>query len=289
MLRQRVLTAVALLVLLAVVLGSGSLLAFHLTLAVFFGAAVWEALRLFAVRRALPLAVIAAFLLPLLADRAPAEWQPLALLCVLIWALRFTPALKLGLPPAEGARGALFTIIYLLTLFGCFIAIAGLWQRSVAFMVSAMAIVWVADIGAYFAGRAFGRRKLAPSISPGKSWEGVAGGLVAVWLIAGAVAVAGSRAIDAAAAAAPDAGALALASTFPAQLLHGYGWPAWLLLMTLIVAASVVGDLFESMMKRRAGIKDSSQLLPGHGGVLDRIDALIPVMPLVLLLSARLS
>ncbi len=289
MLRQRVLTAVALLLLLAVVLGSGSLLAFHLTLAVFFGAAVWEALRLFAVRRALPLAVIAAVLLPLLADRAPAEWQPLALLCVLIWALRFAPALKFGLPPAEGARGALFTMIYLLALFGCFIAIAGLWQRSVAFMVSAMAIVWVADIGAYFAGRAFGRRKLAPSISPGKSWEGVAGGLVAVWLIAGAVAIAGSRAIDAAALAAPDAVTLALASTFPAQLLRGYGWPAWLLLMTLIVAASVVGDLFESMMKRRAAMKDSSQLLPGHGGVLDRIDALIPVMPLVLLLSARLS
>ena len=271
MLKQRVLTAIVLLALLAAVLGSGSLIAFHLTLAVFFGAAVWEALRLFNVRRAIPIAVVAAVLLPLLADRAPAEWLPLSLLCVLIWALRFAPALKVGLPTSEGARGSLFTTIYLLALFGCFIAIAGLFQRSVAFLVSAMAIVWIADIGAYFAGRAFGRRKLAPSISPGKSWEGVAGGLVAVWLLAGGAALS------------PQ-----LADTFPARLLQGYGWPLWLLLMTFIVAASVVGDLFESMMKRRAGMKDSSNLLPGHGGVLDRIDALIPVMPLVLLISARL-
>ena len=291
MLKQRVLTAIVLLALLAAVLGSGSLLAFHLTLAAFFGAAVWEALRLFSVKRALPMAAVAAALLPVLADRAPADWLPLSLLCVLVWALRFAPTLKLGLPPADGARGSLFTAIYLLVLFGCFIAIAGLFQRSVAFLVSAMAIVWVADIGAYFAGRAFGRRKLAPAISPGKSWEGVAGGLVAVWLLAGVIAVAGSRAIDAAALAstiAPNAWAVALAGTFPARLLHGLGWPLWLLLMAVIVAASVLGDLFESMMKRRAGVKDSSALLPGHGGVLDRIDALIPVMPLVLLISASL-
>ncbi len=290
MLKQRILTAIVLLALLAAVLGSGSLLAFYLTLAVFFGAAVWEALRLFNVKRAIPIAVVAAALLPALADRAPAEWLPLSLLCVLIWVLRFAPALKIGLPTSEGARGSLFTTIYLLALFGCFIAIAGLFQRSVVFLVSAMAIVWIADIGAYFAGRAFGHRKLAPSISPGKSWEGVVGGLLAVWLLAGVAAVAGSNAIDAAATAtaAPGPWVLALASTFPARLLHGLGWPLWLLLMTVIVAASVVGDLFESMMKRRAGMKDSSQLLPGHGGVLDRIDALIPVMPLVLLISARL-
>lgn len=269
MLRQRVVTAVVLLALLAAVLGSGSLLAFHLTLAVFFGAAVWEALRLFGVRAAVPLAVVAGVLLPLLADRAPAEWLPLAALCVLLWVLRFAPALRFGLPPSDGSRGLLFTVIYLIALFGCFIAIAGLWQRSVTFLISAMAIVWVADIGAYFAGRAFGRRKLAPSISPGKSWEGVAGGLLAVLVLA------------AAATQSP-----ALADSFPSVLLARFGWPAWVLMMTAFVAASVVGDLFESMMKRRAGMKDSSALLPGHGGVLDRIDALIPTMPLALLLSA---
>ncbi len=271
MLRQRVITAVVLLLLLAAVLGSGSLLAFHLTLALFFGAACWEALRLFGVRRALPLAVLAAVILPWLADRASGEWVPLAALCVMLWALRFVPALKVGLPPTAGARGSLFTVVYLIALLGCFVAIAGLWQRSVLFLVSAMAVVWIADIGAYFAGRAFGRHKLAPNISPGKTWEGVAGGMAAVLVLAALVAR-----------------LPALADSFPAQLLARFGWPLWALLMCVMVAASVVGDLFESMMKRRAGFKDSSALLPGHGGVLDRIDALIPTMPLAFLLAAQL-
>ncbi len=271
MLRQRVITAIVLLLLLAAVLGSGSLLAFHLTLALFFGAACWEALRLFGVRRALPLAVLAAVALPWLADRASGEWIPLAALCVMLWALRFLPALKFGLPPTTGARGSLFTVVYLIALLGCFVAIAALWQRSGLFLVSAMAVVWVADIGAYFAGRAFGRHKLAPNISPGKTWEGVAGGVAAVLLLA------------ALAARLP-----ALADSFPAQLLARFGWPLWALLMCVMVGASVVGDLFESMMKRRAGFKDSSALLPGHGGVLDRIDALIPTMPLAFLLAAQL-
>lgn len=269
MLRQRVITAISLLLLLAVVLGSGSALLFMLTLAVFFGAACWEALRLLSVRRAIPIAVLATLILIFLAGRATDEWIPLASLCVLLWALRFAPALKFGLPPTDGLRGALFTAVYLIALFGCFVAIAGLWSRSIVFMVSAMAIVWVADIGAYFAGRAFGRRKLAPTISPGKSWEGVAGGMLAV-LLASALASA------------------ALPQSFPAQLLAHYGAPVWALLLCVMVAASVVGDLFESMMKRRAGMKDSSGLLPGHGGVLDRIDALIPTMPLAFLLATQM-
>lgn len=272
MLRQRVLTAVVLLLVLAGVLGSGSLLAFYLTLAIFFGAACWESLRLFEVRLAVPLAVAAALLLPVMADRSPGDWTALATLCVLIWALRFAPALKFGLPPTGGPRGYLFAIVYLLALFGCFIAIAGLFQRSALFLISAMAIVWVADIGAYFAGRAFGRRKLAPGISPGKSWEGVAGGWLAVLLLAGVTTQ-----------------IPAMADSFTAMLQVRYGWPLWFVLMSLLVAASVVGDLFESLMKRRAGVKDSSALLPGHGGVLDRIDALVPVMPLAFLISAGMA
>ncbi len=270
MLRQRVLTAVLLLALLAVVLGSQSLMAFRLTLAVFFAAACWEGFRLLNLRLALPLGVVGGVVLLLMLADPARDWTSLALLCVLIWALRFAPALKFGLPHQEGVRGMLFAIVFFIALLGCFISIAELLQRSPGFLVSAMAIVWVADIGAYFAGRAFGKRKLAPSISPGKSWEGVLGGWLAVLVLGSAAALSPS-----------------FANTFPAMLQQQFGWLVWIALMTLLVAASVIGDLFESLMKRRAGMKDSSQLLPGHGGVLDRMDALVPVMPLALLLSAR--
>lgn len=270
MLRQRVLTAVALLALLAAVLSSGSMAAFRITLAVFFAAACWETFRLLDLNPALPFAAVGGVLLLTLVSGPRGDWTSFALLCVLIWALRFVPALKVGLPSQEGVRGKLFALVLFLTLLGCFVAIDVLFQRSPLFLVSAMAIVWVADIGAYFAGRAFGRRKLAPSISPGKSWEGVLGGWIAV------------IALSAFAALSP-----ALSETFPSVLQKAYGWPAWLFMMSLLVAASVVGDLFESLLKRRAGVKDSSNLLPGHGGVLDRIDALIPVMPLALLLASR--
>jgi len=272
MLGQRIGTAVLLLFVLVAVLRSGSQPAFLLTLALFFGAACWEAFRLFDVPRALPLALLAAVLLVLLLMGAsPTGWTAVAALCAFIWAMRLAPALKLGLPEARGARGTLFTVVYTLALLGCFIAIAALYQRSALYLVSVMAIVWVADIGAYFVGRAFGKHKLAPSISPGKSWEGALGGWLAVLLLAGA-----------------SVASPLFASSFPVQMQQQFGWPVWVALMSLLVAASIVGDLFESLMKRRAGVKDSSGLLPGHGGVLDRIDALIPVMPLALLITARL-
>jgi phosphatidate cytidylyltransferase len=120
-------------------------------------------------------------------------------------------------------------------------------------------VVWIADIAAYFAGKRFGRRKLAPAISPGKTWEGVWGGLLAVALYS-----------------------LLVAHFFDARSLLKFRTLAGLLLpfALLLAVLSVVGDLFESWLKRVAGRKDSSALLPGHGGVLDRIDALTPVLPL---------
>ncbi|MNQ49508.1 Phosphatidate cytidylyltransferase [compost metagenome] len=135
--------------------------------------------------------------------------------------------------------------------------------------------MWIADIGAYFSGKAFGKRKLAPSISPGKSWEGAIGGGIAVLLIAAITIIA-----------APSLPVLQ--DTFAVQLQLRRGWLVALLVLLLVVAASIVGDLFESQLKRRAGIKDSSNLLPGHGGVLDRIDALIPVLPFAALVASWL-
>jgi phosphatidate cytidylyltransferase len=140
-------------------------------------------------------------------------------------------------------------------------AMAALHAMSEWLLLAAMALVWVADISAYFVGRAFGRHKLAPAISPGKTWEGVAGAVIGV-MIYGAIVLNYS----------PLAGHVPLAA------------PLLALLLLLLTAASVMGDLFESLLKRQAGIKDSSNLLPGHGGVLDRIDALTSTLPLAALI-----
>jgi len=126
--------------------------------------------------------------------------------------------------------------------------------RGVLYVFYLLLIIWAADIGAYFAGRAFGRLKLAPQVSPNKTWEGLLGGLAGGLLLA----LAGARVLELPLLA---AGALGLA----------------------VVIASVVGDLTESMFKRHAGLKDSGTLLPGHGGVLDRIDSLTAGVPFFVL------
>jgi phosphatidate cytidylyltransferase len=151
-----------------------------------------------------------------------------------------------------------------IVLIGAWVALVELQSRSPWLVLAAMAIVWIADTAAYFCGRAFGRRKLAPQISPGKTWEGVFGGLAAVAVYALCLV---SFAREAGFV--PAIGALAVA--------------VWLGLALLLTSISVIGDLFESLLKRHAGVKDSGNLLPGHGGVLDRIDALLAAMPLAAL------
>ena len=127
-------------------------------------------------------------------------------------------------------------------------------EEGIVFTLWALALVWVCDIGAYFSGRAIGGPKLAPAISPNKTWAGLAGGVL-------------------------------LASAFAATMHVFYGLP-WRLTLATPVLAIVAqgGDLFESWLKRRAGVKDSGTLLPGHGGILDRLDGLVPVAPLAALL-----
>jgi phosphatidate cytidylyltransferase len=118
-----------------------------------------------------------------------------------------------------------------------------------------MVLVWAADIGAYFAGRAFGKRKLAPAVSPGKTWEGVFGGA-----------------------------ALALVVTAAALMVAAQWRASWLPAVVALVVISVFGDLFESVLKRHRGVKDSGTLLPGHGGALDRADSLLATLPVFALL-----
>ncbi|MET0963454.1 MAG: phosphatidate cytidylyltransferase [Noviherbaspirillum sp.] len=272
MLRTRVITALILLAILLAVVWTGSALLFNAVIVLFFGAALWESARLFKGRAPVVSAVLWSVVLVWLLVRYPGEAAyPLSMLCVAIWAIRLAPALGLGLPPLESFANRLVSVVYGTAIVGCFIAIAALYGRSPLYLLSVMAIVWIADIGAYFSGKAFGRRKLAPSISPGKSWEGAIGGAIAVLVLTSASVY-----------------SPALQDTFASHLQRSLGWAGMLVVMLLVVAASVVGDLFESMLKRRAGMKDSSSLLPGHGGVLDRIDALVPVLPLAALIAFRL-
>jgi phosphatidate cytidylyltransferase len=146
---------------------------------------------------------------------------------------------------------------------------------GINFLFSVFVLVWVADIAAYFSGRGLGgklfRNKLAPSISPGKTWEGALGGAVGVLVLAFVWIAVEERT------------APASVSLYARLELVGYGF--LLVSVLFLTAMSVVGDLVESLFKRLAGVKDSSALLPGHGGVLDRLDALIPTLPLAMMIA----
>jgi len=140
------------------------------------------------------------------------------------------------------------------------------WRHDGMLIILLMLIIWGADSGAYFVGRTWGKVKLAPRVSPGKTWEGVAGGILAALLISSPVAL--------------------YMGLITPQTGAEWLWP--LLSVVLIVAVSVVGDLTVSMVKRLRGVKDSGHLLPGHGGILDRIDSLIAGLPFYTLLLLQL-
>jgi phosphatidate cytidylyltransferase len=269
MLRTRVITALVLLAVLLLVLQLG-FVAFAVFAGIFYAAAAWECLRLFKSNQALVGALIWTTLFAIfLVTERPGSMNFLFALCVAIWIFRLIPSLAVGLPSLDGLGNRLLGAVYGLAVLGSFLAAAVLYKQSASYLFSVLGLVWIADIGAYFFGKAFGKRKLAPSISPGKSWEGAIGGGAAV-VVAGILMAAFP----------------ALQDTFAAQVQLAWGWLGLVVAMVVIASASIVGDLFESQLKRRAGMKDSSSLLPGHGGVLDRVDALIPVLPLAMLINA---
>lgn len=177
-------------------------------------------------------------------------------LATLFWGLFVPLWLKRHAPTA-------CAIVGFVLLVPTWAALVSLHAHSPHLLLAVMALVWVADSAAYFSGRAFGRHKLAPQISPGKTWEGVLGALVAVLAYGFLVT--------------PH---LPLPPLAPALLAVS---------LVALTALSILGDLFESLAKRQAGVKDSSQLLPGHGGLLDRIDSQTSTLPVVALALYSIS
>ena len=275
MLRQRVITALVLVSIMLAALSAGSAWPFAALTLVMIAAAGWEWGRLNQSGGPLALAmgVMLAFAgaLALAAGwtaQAPAAiwWSTLALWVASGWlALRAGPTAWPQLP--RMARWSLG----LVALWAAWLSVAQARSVGINFLLSVLCLVWMADVAAYFGGRAFGRRKLAPSISPGKSWEGVWSGMLGVLALAAFWIWLDTQ------------GGFDGPSVYT-RLWQSLGGLGMLVALLGLCALSVVGDLVESLVKRAAGAKDSSRLLPGHGGVLDRVDALLPVVPAALAL-----
>lgn len=184
-------------------------------------------------------------------------WLPWFALAALFWFTAAPAWLLLGWTPQQRPLVAATGVLVLVPTW---LAMVALRELSPYALLLVMALVWVADSVAYFVGRRYGKHKLAPAISPGKTWEGVLGGFagVAIYLMLTVLAVIATR-------------------------KYGEQLPMPLFVVVVLGApltvASIIGDLFESWMKRQVGLKDSGNLLPGHGGVLDRIDALTAALP----------
>jgi phosphatidate cytidylyltransferase len=262
MLRQRIVTALLLGALLVWLLFFQGLLAWQgfLLLAGGLAADEWAGLAGYgrALRAAFALVtVILAVALLGIPDVLASVERPLLLAGLLFWLLAAPLWLLRGwrMPAGPG-----FLLTGWLVILSTLLALSRLRQDGIGVLLASMALVWVSDISAYFAGRAFGRHRLAPAISPGKTWEGVAGALVGVLLFVTALT------------------GWTMADPRLAQARMAAGL-AWWPLAALLAVLGIEGDLFESWLKRCAGVKDSGWILPGHGGVLDRIDALTAALP----------
>ncbi|CAB3670149.1 hypothetical protein LMG26685_03727 [Achromobacter mucicolens] len=284
MLGQRIVTAVVLLAILAAAMASANPWWFVALLALAAACANWEWLRLTLPQPPSPLISVGVAVLLfagmlvltsawLAGDRTGAGdpgWVLRYLVPAVsaVWLFAGVAAVVRGRADAPPASLA-WSVFSVPAAFAAWAVLAQMYvARGGVFVVSLLALVWVADIAAYFAGRAFGKRKLAPRVSPGKTIEGAIAGVLGavVWI--------------------------GLSSLWDGTFGHALveRWTFWIALPIAAVLGvlSIVGDLFESLLKRRAGRKDSSTLLPGHGGVYDRIDAILPVAPFALLLSGVL-
>lgn len=283
MLKTRVMTALVMLAILLPVLFAAPIEALKVLLLIVIGAAAWEWARLLWPQRAsmalqyallMTLFLVAIWLFDAfsVAPQLMAIVQLVIILCAFLFWVLIVPRimksrLEFSLTQWRFALGLVGFIIFP----ACWFSLLVLREMGLLVLLSALIWVWAADIGAYFAGKQFGRNKLAPSLSPGKTIEGFIGGMFLVTLIA------------------------IFAALYTDLGMNYFSWLkdrlGWIGLVAIALAGglfSVMGDLFESQLKRLAGVKDSSQLLPGHGGFLDRIDALLPVLPFAALVVLSL-
>lgn len=275
MLRTRVITALVLLAVLLPALFVAPAVVFAVVAGVFACAAMWEWARLAGHKplacllwAAVWLGAAAALLFGTsVATLASRQLTGALAISAVAWAALLASSLPRAALPRSLSAPPVLSALGFVVLFAAWLALMRARGLGSGFLLSVLLVAWVADVAAYFGGRAVGGAKLAPRISPGKTWAGV-------WSAAAAVVVY----------------ALvctlwpALSDTLFARIGHLWGLPILLVCSLALLALTIMGDLFESLLKRHAGVKDSSGLLPGHGGVLDRIDALLPLLPIALLL-----
>lgn len=280
MLKQRVITALILLAILLPALFYPTGVPFAVVVLVLMAAGAWEWGRLNGFGSAGAIG-IGAICTAMCVGTWAAGWleRPLTAVWVVAgsaWVLGGAALLRAGVAGWPRIAGPVRLVGGVLALWLAWVAVVQARMMGINFLLSVLVLVWVADVFAYFAGRTLGlkftKSKLAPSISPGKSWEGVWGGMAGVLVLALAWVWADRHYT------------VAVPSFYSLLLARG----AWFLLLAVVfmAAMSVVGDLVESLVKRSVGVKDSSGLLPGHGGVLDRVDALLPTLPLAMMLSS---
>ena len=280
MLRQRVITAIILLAILLPAMFYTTPVPFCAVALVLIAAGGWEWGRLNACSS--PVSILLGLVVAALCGVTWYEGllgKPLPLLWTLAggaWVLIGGALLRAGVAGWPKIPRMLRLLGGMAALWLAWLAVAQARVIGVQFLLSVLLVVWMADIAAYAAGRTFGGKftqgKLAPAISPGKSWEGVWGGVAAV-VVLSFVWVFFER-----------SGNSVFSGSLYTRLWAQHGVLVMLLGVIFLAAMSVVGDLVESLVKRSAGAKDSSNLLPGHGGVLDRVDALLPAVPLAMML-----
>jgi phosphatidate cytidylyltransferase len=286
MLKTRVITAVVLLALFIPILFFSPTIILSLVVSIIISLAAWEWGRfIWGVKSRFPiyyslmiqlLLVILIYCIHLdddaLVSRLNDLMSSILWISIIFWLFAVPIILSRKLQFSIQKNTSLFAIVGVVIFMSDWYAFMLLRDTGLWVLLSVLMVVWTADIGAYFTGKKLGKHKLAPQLSPGKSIEGAIGGMVAVCIL-GIIFYAGNLS----------------SSNFFNMIGQQYSWLILIPLSIFLAGMSVVGDLFESQLKRLSSMKDSSGLLPGHGGVLDRIDALLPVLPIAALCIQGLS